>query len=48
MTGEKVTIPRLMRMKQRGEKITMITAYDYPTARVWWSISSMVTGRVLG
>ena len=34
MVPEKVTIPRLLKMKQRGEKITMITAYDYPTARL--------------
>lgn len=29
---EKVTIPRLLEMKERGELISMITAYDYPTA----------------
>ncbi len=29
---EKVTIPQLKNMKKAGEKITMITAYDYPTA----------------
>lgn len=28
----KVTISKLLKMKKRGEKITMITAYDYPTA----------------
>jgi len=28
----KVTIPHLLKMKKSGEKITMITAYDYPTA----------------
>ena len=28
----KVTVSRLWKMKERGEKITMITAYDYPTA----------------
>ncbi len=28
----KVTVPMLQEMKHRGEKITMITAYDYPTA----------------
>jgi len=27
----KVTVQRLQEMKQKGEKITMITAYDYPT-----------------
>jgi len=30
----KVTIPTLKEMKDKGEKITMLTAYDYPTARV--------------
>lgn len=29
-----VTVPDLLKMKQRGEKIAMLTAYDYPTARV--------------
>ena len=28
----KVTVLKLWKMKERGEKITMITAYDYPTA----------------
>jgi len=28
----KITIPQLLKMKRNGEKITMITAYDYPTA----------------
>jgi len=28
----KVTLPQLMARKQKGELITMITAYDYPTA----------------
>jgi 3-methyl-2-oxobutanoate hydroxymethyltransferase len=29
-----VTTHRLMEMKQKGEKITMLTAYDYSTARI--------------
>ncbi len=29
-----VTTHRLMEMKQRGEKIAMLTAYDYSTARI--------------
>lgn len=29
-----VTTQRLMEMKQRGEKIAMLTAYDYSTARI--------------
>ncbi|WP_406677504.1 3-methyl-2-oxobutanoate hydroxymethyltransferase [Moorella sp. ACPs] len=28
----KVTLPQLQAMKERGEKITMVTAYDYPSA----------------
>ncbi|KYH33890.1 3-methyl-2-oxobutanoate hydroxymethyltransferase [Neomoorella mulderi] len=28
----KVTLPQLRAMKERGEKITMVTAYDYPSA----------------
>ena len=28
----KITVSKLMKMKERGEKITMVTAYDYPTA----------------
>ncbi|MGA1865230.1 MAG: 3-methyl-2-oxobutanoate hydroxymethyltransferase [bacterium] len=30
----KVTIPSLKEKKTKGEKITMLTAYDYPTARI--------------
>jgi 3-methyl-2-oxobutanoate hydroxymethyltransferase len=29
-----VTIPQLSEMKQRGEPIVMVTAYDYPSAKV--------------
>ncbi len=31
---KKVTTHRLLEMKQRGEKITMLTAYDYSMARI--------------
>lgn len=31
---KKVTIPTLQAMKRAGEKITFLTAYDYPTARL--------------
>ncbi len=34
MNTQKVTIPQLIQMKQDGEKITMLTAYDYPFARI--------------
>ena len=30
----KVTIPKLREMKSKSEKITMLTAYDCPTARL--------------
>ncbi|MHB1420906.1 MAG: 3-methyl-2-oxobutanoate hydroxymethyltransferase, partial [Bacillota bacterium] len=32
MDRPKVTIPFLQEMKNMGKKITMLTAYDYPTA----------------
>jgi 3-methyl-2-oxobutanoate hydroxymethyltransferase len=33
-TAPKVTVPHLQELKARGQKIVMITAYDYPTARL--------------
>ena len=32
--ARKVTTRRLIEMKQRGEKISMLTAYDYSSARI--------------
>jgi len=32
--GRKVTVPEIVGMKRRGEKIVCLTAYDYPTARL--------------
>ncbi|MGB9662096.1 MAG: 3-methyl-2-oxobutanoate hydroxymethyltransferase, partial [Moorellaceae bacterium] len=32
MVRRKITLPQLQEMKARGEKITMVTAYDYPSA----------------
>ncbi len=32
--GRKVTTQRLIEMKQRGEKISMLTSYDYSSARI--------------
>ena len=29
-----ITLPRLAEMKEAGEPIVMVTAYDYPSARV--------------
>ena len=31
---EKITVPEIVKMKQRGEKITCLTAYDYSFARI--------------
>ncbi len=30
----KVTVPQILEMAQRGERIAMVTAYDYPSARL--------------
>jgi len=30
----KVTVPRILELKRRGEPITVVTAYDFPTARL--------------
>ncbi|HEX3113237.1 MAG TPA: 3-methyl-2-oxobutanoate hydroxymethyltransferase, partial [Candidatus Eisenbacteria bacterium] len=30
----KVTVRTIREMKQRGERITSVTAYDYPSARI--------------
>lgn len=32
--AEKITVPEIKKMKQRGEKITALTAYDYSFARI--------------
>lgn len=34
MSSEQVTIPRIAEMKRDGEKIVMVTAYDYPSAQI--------------
>lgn len=34
MAGKQVTAPGLLQMKKLGEKIVVLTAYDYPTARL--------------
>ena len=33
-SARKVTTRRLIEMKQRGEKISMLTAYDYTSAKI--------------
>jgi len=35
MEQKKVALTTLKEMKQQGVPITMVTAYDYPTARLW-------------
>ena len=34
MPRTKVTVPDIIQKKERGEKITMLTAYDFPTATI--------------
>jgi 3-methyl-2-oxobutanoate hydroxymethyltransferase len=34
MPEKKVTVPDIIQKKERGEKITMLTAYDFPTASI--------------
>ncbi len=34
MVRKKITVPCVRKMKSRGEKIAVLTAYDYPTARL--------------
>lgn len=34
MAGHKVTVPEIVRMKEEGRRITCLTAYDYPFARI--------------
>jgi len=34
MNSDKVTISYLQQKKEKGQKITMVTAYDYPTAHI--------------
>jgi 3-methyl-2-oxobutanoate hydroxymethyltransferase len=34
MTSKRITVTELARMKKEGRKITMLTAYDYPTAQI--------------
>lgn len=34
MDSKKITAPGLAEMKARGEKISMLTAYDYPSGRI--------------
>ena len=33
-TTKKLSVPQFMKMKEKGQKITMLTAYDYPMASI--------------
>jgi 3-methyl-2-oxobutanoate hydroxymethyltransferase len=50
MTQKKITIADLNQMKKDGKKITMLTAYDYPTARLvdGAGIDTILVGDSLG
>ncbi|MDZ7582220.1 MAG: 3-methyl-2-oxobutanoate hydroxymethyltransferase [Deltaproteobacteria bacterium] len=50
MEKKKMTLAELQRKKNRGEKITMMTAYDYPSARLVdeAGIDSVLVGDSLG
>lgn len=34
MTSSQITVKTVLGLKRRGERIAMVTAYDYPSARV--------------
>ena len=50
MDQDKITIAYLMQKKEKGEKITMVTAYDFPTARMLdeVGIDTILVGDSLG
>ena len=45
-----VTVPEILKKRERGEKIVMLTAYDYPTARILDSagVDILLVGDSLG
>ncbi len=50
MNESRVTVPSLSRMKRRGEKIVMLTAYDFPFAQIFdqVGIDILLVGDTLG
>ncbi len=48
--GEEITPPKFREMKKRDEKITVLTAYDYPTAKILdkTDIEAILVGDSLG
>ena len=50
MNEARVTVPSLARLKRRGEKIVMLTAYDFPFARIFdrAGIDVLLVGDSLG
>ena len=50
MTGKKNTVATLLNMKKSGEKVSMLTCYDYTTARIMENagINTILVGDSLG
>src|SRR6058998_2821502 len=50
MNPQKVTVPEILKRKRDGRKITMLTAYDYPFARILdeAGIDVLLVGDTLG
>ena len=48
--GDKITVPHVVKMKQRGEKVTCLTVYDYSFARILddAGVEMMLVGDSLG
>ena len=48
--GDKITVPHIQKMKQRGERMTCLTAYDYSFARILdeAGVEMLLVGHALG